>query len=198
MPTRRAAVVAVSADWDAGGNGGAELRGVDAPLLAGIAPKEFLVEVAANNFENDVFAGFDGVTGFTYPVEEGLGTGFVEVEAVETVNGVLVDRNRKQLAVNAGEDSMLVGYPAGEAREVVDNSLGIGMEDMRTIAVDENAIGVEFVVGVAADVRAALVDDQNLLASVGEMFGDHAASEVGTKLLHCDMINESPQIIRKL
>ena len=172
------AVVAVGADRDAGGDGGAELGGVEAPLLAGVAAKEFFVEIAADGVENDIFAGFDGVARFARPVEEGLDAVFFKVQSVEAVNGVLVDGDRQELAINTGKDAVFVGHPAGEAGEVVDDALGIGVEDMRAVAVDEDAVGVGFVVGVAANV-GTLVDDQNLLASVGETFSDHAASEAG-------------------
>ena len=50
--------------------------------------------------------------------------------------------------------------------------------DVRAVTVDEDTVGIGFVTGVAADVRA-LVDDQDLLASAGEALGDHAAGETG-------------------
>lgn len=170
------AVVAVGANRNTGGDGGAELGGVEAPLFAGVAAKEFFVEVAADGIENDVFTGFDGVAGFTHPVEEGPDAGFVKVEAVETINRVLVDGDGKKLAINAGKDTVFVGHPVGEAREVVDHALGVGVKDVRAVAMDEDAVGVGFVVGVAANV-GTLVDDQNLLASAGEAFGDDAAGK---------------------
>lgn len=172
------AVVAVGTDRDAGGDGGAELGRVEAPLLAGIAPEEFFVQVAADGVEHHVFAGLDGIAGFADPVKKRLDAGFVEVEAVEAVDGVLVDGDGEQLAVHAGEDPMLVGHPFREAGEVIHHALGVGVEDMRAVAVDENAVGVGFVVGVAADV-GALVDDQDLVTGAGEAFGDHAAGEAG-------------------
>lgn len=174
----KVAVVAVGADRNAGDDGGAELGGVEAPLFAGITPKEFFVKVAADGVEYDIFAGFDGAAGFSHPIEEGLNAGFVEVEAVEAVDGVLVDGDGEQLAVHPGADPMLVGQPVGEAGQVVDDALGVGVEDVRAVGVDENAVGVGFVEGVAADV-GALVDDQHLLAGAGEAFGDRAAGEAG-------------------
>ena len=170
------AVVAVGAYRDAGGDGGAELRGVETPLLAGVAPEEFFVEVAAHGVEDDIFAGFDRVARFAHPVEEGLNAGFVEVQAIQAVDGVLIDGNREQLTVNAGEDAVLVGSPVGEAGQVIHHALGVGVEDVRAVAMDKRAIGVRFVVGVAADMRA-LVDEQNVLTGAGEAFGNHAAGE---------------------
>ena len=66
---------------------------------------------------------------------------------------------------------MLVGLPIGEAGEVVHHALCVGVEDVRAVAVDENAVGVGFVVGVAANV-GTLVDDQDLLTGVGEALGE--------------------------
>lgn len=73
---------------------------------------------------------------------------------------------------------MLEGHPFGEAGKILDDTLGVGVEDVRAVAVDEDAVGVGFVVGVAADV-GALVDDQDLLASAGQALGDRAAGEAG-------------------
>jgi hypothetical protein len=44
------------------------------------------------------------------------------------------------------------------------------------VAADENAVGVEFVVGVAADMMA-LIDDQDLLIGAGEAFCNHVAGK---------------------
>lgn len=170
------AVIAAGADRDAGGDGGAELRGIKAPLLAGITAKEFFVEVAADGIENGIFAGFDGVARFARPVEEGLNAGFVEIQSVETINGVLINGDRQKLAIHTGKDTVFVGHPAGEAGEVVYDALGIGVEDMGAIAVNKDTVGVRFIVGVAADM-GTLVDDQNQMAGAREAFGDRTAGK---------------------
>ena len=48
---------------------------------------------------------------------------------------------------------MLVGTPIRELREMVEDLLRIGMEDVRPVLVDQQAGIVVAVIGVAADVR---------------------------------------------
>ena len=59
-------------------------------------------------------------------------------------------------AVDAGLDPVLVGTPEGEGRKVFEDFARVGVEDVRAVAVDEDAGIVVAVVGVSADVRAAV------------------------------------------
>lgn len=152
------AVITVGSNRDASGDGSTELGGVETPLFTSVTTKEFFVEVAPDDVEDDVFAGFNGIAGFAHLVEEDLNTGFIKIKAIKAVNGVLVDGNREQLTVDTSEDAMLVGHPVSKAREVIDHTLGVGVKNMGAVAVDEDAVGVGFVVGVAADV-GTLVND---------------------------------------
>src|SRR3954447_530596 len=72
---------------------------------------------------------------------------------------------------------MLVRAPLGELREVLDDAIGVGVEDVRPVPMDEDARVVVLVVRVAADMRAA-VDDEDALTEDGcDSLGDDAAGE---------------------
>ena len=74
---------------------------------------------------------------------------------------------------------VLVGAPLGEPRQVLEDLARVGVEDVRPVLVDEDAVLVVVVVGVAADVRP-LVDDQDLLAGAcRQPLREHAAGEAG-------------------
>ena len=112
-------------------------------------------------------------------LEEGLDLERGQLQPVERVDRVEVDRDGHELAVHAREHAVLVGPPRGEAREVVEDALRVRVEDVRPVAVDEQAVVVVVVVRVAGDVRA-LVDDEHALAELGrEPFGEDGAGEAG-------------------
>ena len=74
---------------------------------------------------------------------------------------------------------MLVGTPIRELREMVEDLLRIGMEDVRPVLVNQQAGIVVAVVGVAADVRPAVDDEDALVALARETFRKHAAGKAG-------------------
>ncbi len=83
------------------------------------------------------------------------------------------------LPVHLRQHAMLVRAPLGELGEIVDDALGIGMEDVRAVAVDQHAGFVVMIVGIAADVRPA-IDHQHALVQPGRQpLGQHAAGETG-------------------
>ena len=74
---------------------------------------------------------------------------------------------------------MLVVPPGGESGEVVEDIPRVRVEDVRPILVNEDAVLVVLVVGVSADMRA-LVDDENLFAGTcRQPLREHAAREPG-------------------
>ncbi len=78
-----------------------------------------------------------------------------------------------------GQHAVLVGAPLGELGQVVEDALRVGVEDVRAVRVDQDAVVVVVVVGIAADVGAP-VDEQDLLAGLrGQALGQHAAGEAG-------------------
>src|ERR671913_2117282 len=67
------------------------------------------------------------------------------------------------MAVHVGECAVLVWAPFRKVGEIIDDAPGIGVEDVRPVAVYQNAVFVVLVVCVAPDVRA-LVDHTNLFS----------------------------------
>ena len=59
---------------------------------------------------------------------------------------------------------MLIRPPLGEPRQVIEDLARVGVKDVRAVLVDEDAVLVVVVVGVAAD--WALVANQHLLAGI--------------------------------
>jgi hypothetical protein len=75
---------------------------------------------------------------------------------------------------------MLILAPLGESRQVLEDVARVGVKDMRPIFVDQDAVVVVLVVGVAADMRT-LVDDQHLNTRPGgEPLGQDTTGEAGT------------------
>ena len=74
---------------------------------------------------------------------------------------------------------MFVGSPLGESRQVLEDALAVGMEDMRPVAVHQHAMRVVLVVGVTCDVRSS-VDQQHATAGIGQFTGYDAAGVAGS------------------
>ena len=60
---------------------------------------------------------------------------------------------------------------------MIEDLLGVGMEDVRAVLVDQQAVIVVAVVGIAADVRAAVDEEDALVALARETFRENAAGE---------------------
>ena len=72
---------------------------------------------------------------------------------------------------------MLVRTPLGEPGKIGENLVRVGVEDMRPILVDEDSGIVEAVIGVAADVRAP-VDQQDVgVVLARQPLGENRAGE---------------------
>jgi hypothetical protein len=75
----------------------------------------------------------------------------VELEPVKFVDGVEVDRNWNQLAVDVSQHLVLILPPTGEPGEVIENLLRVRVEDVRPVSVNQNSGVVVAIIGVAAD-----------------------------------------------
>ena len=64
---------------------------------------------------------------------------------------------------------MFVIAPLGEAPDVLESALVVGMEDMRPVTVDEDAALIELIVHVAADMRPLLHDQHALARPFGKL-----------------------------
>ena len=63
---------------------------------------------------------------------------------------------------------MLVGTPTGKLREIVDDGARIGVEDVRSVTVDQDPGIVEAVLGIAAAMRPAVDDEDGFSALRGD------------------------------
>ena len=71
------------------------------------------------------------------------------------------------------DDPVLITPPAGEPGEPVEDPFVGGMEDMGAVLMNEHAVGVGAVVGVAADVVPALQHQHPPAAPLGQLPGRH-------------------------
>src|SRR6185437_13050123 len=103
-----------------------------------------------------------------------------ERQSIEPVDGGQIDGDWQLLAVDFGQDAMLVGTPFRELGQVIEDHIAVRVEDMRSILVNEDPGIVVPIIGVAADMRAA-VDKQHLfLTLTGKTLGNNASREART------------------
>ena len=161
MGVCKISIVMVGPDWHPGRDTCKKLGGIESPLLVCITLVKFFIEIPSDNVDNGVFAGSDRVPGITNGFKIGLQTFFIEVQAIEAVDGVDVDGNGKKLAVNACENSVFVRALFGEGRKIVKNFLRVGVENMGAISMDHDALFIMGVVGISGNM-GPFVDDNNL------------------------------------
>src|SRR5690606_12847581 len=140
--------------------------------------EELLVQVAAHRVDHHVLAGADVLAWLAHLVEVALDAVLVQRQPIEPVHGVDVDRQRHQLAIDTGQHPVLVRTPFGEAGQIVEDALAVGVEDVRPVGMHQHAMRVGAVVGVAADM-VALVDHDDLAALLGQFTCHHGAAESG-------------------
>ena len=170
-------VVVVGAGRDTAAHAGVEGGGIDAPLLACVAPKERLVELASDAREDHLLGVVDALGRLGARGQKARHPGRVQLQAVEPIDRRAVDRDRQQLVPDAREHAVLVGPPGGESAEVAHDVLGVRVEDVRPVLMVLQPVLADGVVGVTGDVRA-FVDHQNGCAELGrEPFGQRAAGE---------------------
>ena len=88
---------------------------------------------------------------------------------------LVVEGHRHQRTGDVGENLVGVGRPVGEAGEELVHAVVIGVIDVRTVSVDEDARLVLAVVGVARDVGTALEERDLVVAGLGETAGAYGA-----------------------
>src|SRR5215210_162580 len=176
---RPVAVVAIGAHGDAGGHPCAQLRGIEAPVLAGVVLEELLVEVTAYGVQHHVLAGEHRALRLPDLLEKSPHLLLADVQPIEPVHRVEVDGYRQQLAVHVGERAVLVRSPLREIGEVFDDAPGVGVEDVRPVPVDQDTLLIVLVVSVAPDV-GSLLDYEYSSACASETLGDDAAGVART------------------
>jgi hypothetical protein len=90
----------------------------------------------------------------------------------------LIDGNRQEFFIHLGEDPMLVWNPFGESGQILRDLVGIGVEDMRTVTVNQHTLPVRLVEGVPGNMLAA-IDDQNGISCIGQTLSRNASAKSG-------------------
>ena len=88
-----------------------------------------------------------------------------QVRREGALDRIEVERQRQRIAFHHPQHAMVIGPPAGEAREVAPHLLAVGVEDVGAILVHQDAVAAGVIVGVARDMVAP-VDQQHALAEL--------------------------------
>src|SRR5829696_5996871 len=91
------------------------------------------------------------------------------------VKTVEVERHRHLLAVHQGEHPMTVGLPLRELREVAPDLLGVSVEKVGTVALNQDAIIVVVIIGIAADVVSLFHHQYVLIELASDPYRQHEA-----------------------
>ncbi len=125
--------------------------------------------------------------------------GLLSASETPVLASVSVDHQklrRAELAVYVGERAVLVGTPLREAgEEVVDDSPGVGVEDVRSVSVHQNAVFVVLVVHVARDVETS-VEHVYTPAGSRQALGNDAASEAAPTTRTSVFVPRLPELER--
>ena len=101
----------------------------------------------------------------------------IQVQVIELIDGVEVDRDRHQLTIHGGQHLVLVDPPLGELGQVFEDLFRLRVEDVRAVQVNQHTLLVVEVIRIASDVRP-LVHHQNAFAHThGQLFGKHGTRE---------------------
>lgn len=178
---RKIGVGAVGAEGDAFDYGGGHVFEVELPHFFCIGAKEQVGQVATDvGVEIVGGVGWVGVRdGDAGEVFGDFVSGF-QVGVKDCVDGIEVDRQGHMGA--GGEfrtDFVLVGHELGELGEPLDDCQIFGVEEVRPVAVDADAVRVGFVIGVAGDMGAP-IDHIDMETLLGEDTCMDGARETGT------------------
>ena len=157
-----------------------QVLAVAAPLLLGVALHERLEDIAAHEGQRLLLevCRLADVLGGHLLGDLGLGIGRRDDAWPHLGEGVHVEGHVVHVAVEVGDRRVNVVVELGEAVDVVPDILHGGVEDVRAVAVDLDALDV-LGVDVSGDVVAA-VDDQDRLAGTLGGVGEDGARKAGT------------------
>ena len=157
---------------------GRQLVAGAAPLLAGVALHQFLIDVGAHQADGlllQVF-GLGDAGGGPLALDLGLSLGGSH-HAPHPVEGVHVEGHVVDFAVIVGDGAVGVAVEFGKAVHIRPHLFGIGVENMGAVAVDVDSfhlLGVD----VAGDMVPP-VDDQAALAGPAGLLGENRTEQAG-------------------
>ena len=170
-------IVAIRTNRNARDHRGVKLRRIEAPLLACVVSEKFLVELSADLADHDVFRRAHVLARLGPSGEKLFKLDRREMQTVELVDRVQIDRDWKQFAVDAGEHTILVRSPLRELRQILKDFAGIGVEEMRSVPMDEQAVLVMVIVRVPANVRPPIADHDPFSQDARQPFRDDASGK---------------------
>ena len=59
---------------------------------------------------------------------------------------------------------MFVGSPIGKTRQLVEDDLAVGVEDMRSVSMNQDAVFIVEIIGIPGDMRSSVAKKHALIA----------------------------------
>ena len=153
-----------------------ELRRFHAPLLARVVQKEFFIQIAPHGIEHHILAAAHRLARFTDTLKKRCSPGFVQIQAIQQVERVAVDREGVMLAIHHAQYPMFIRPPFRKAGKEFPHFFAIGVKDMRPIAVYQHAMCIQLIKGIAANMRTA-INQVDFAACIGQGAGNSATGE---------------------
>src|SRR5205085_4901393 len=133
---REIAVVSICPYRNACSDLSIELGWIKAPLFAGVTAKEFFVKLSPHSVDNGVLRRANGIAHLRDRGEKVTSLAFGQRKAIEFIQCVQIDRNREQLAIDTGENTVLVLAPGSEPRDVIEDDFRVRVKNVRAIFVN--------------------------------------------------------------
>jgi hypothetical protein len=99
-----------------------------------------------------------------------------ETDGKRSIDGVLglIERGG---GGNTGKNTVFPGRPMGEVLAIIPDILALGMEEVGVVLGDADAVAIDEVVSVSADM-VSFIEDENFLVKLGgESFGEDCTRE---------------------
>src|ERR1051326_5645448 len=100
-----------------------------------------------------------------------------EVQSIECIDRVEIDRDRQHLSIDACLDPMLILPPLGKCRKILEELLRISMKNMWAVAVYENPRLVIVIVRISTDMIAAIDEQYALILLRGQTLDKYTSGE---------------------
>src|SRR5205823_6174298 len=100
-----------------------------------------------------------------------------EIKTVEFIDGVQIDRNGDKLAIDTGQDFVLVLAPFRKTTEIIENFASICVENVRTVFMDQDARVVILIECVPGNMRPAVHEQHLFTRAAGETLRQNRAGE---------------------
>src|SRR6185295_6731717 len=106
---------------------------IESPLLARVIAEEFFIELSSDFADDHVFRSTDTLHRLRNLLEELFDFERRQIQAIEAVDRVEIDRDRNDLPVDTRAHAVLIRTPLGKTRKILKNLARVGVENMRAI-----------------------------------------------------------------